>query len=116
MTNESTPNYPAHWSDAAVDAFETVLDQRRDLAGAEYAALEQAAELISSADLLEAAARAEPLTKGSTGQTTVNPGIVEARLARTAAASILARLVPATSGAKTSSQRARDAARQRWSK
>lgn len=113
---EAAPNYPAHWSPSAVDAFENVLDQRRDLAGAEYAALEQSAELISSADLLEEATRAEPLTKGSTGQVVVNPGIIEARLARTAAASILARLVPATSGAKTSSQRARDAARSRWSK
>lgn len=107
---------PGHWTQAAQDAFLNVTEERKDLDGAELASLEQAAELITSADLLDEAARAEGLlVKGSTRQTVVNPGVVEARLARTAASAILARLVGSRSGAKTSSQRARDAARARWS-
>lgn len=107
---------PSHWSPSARDAHDNVLDQRPDLAGAEYASLEQACGLIATADLLEDAVRAEPIVKGSTGQAVVNPGLTEARLARTAAAAILARLVPPTAGAKTNSQRGRDAARARYSK
>jgi hypothetical protein len=109
-------DYPAHWTDGARDTFDNVLEQRPDLAGAEYVALEQAAELICTADRLDAATRETPLTTGSTGQVTVNPGIVEARLARTAAAGILARLTAPAAGARTNSQRGRDAARARWAK
>lgn len=107
---------PEHWTDGAKDTFENVLDERPDLSGADFASLDQACALISSADLLEEAARdAGPLVKGSTGQLTVNPGLTEARLARTAAASILGRLgVPSKSGAKTNSQRGREAANARW--
>lgn len=107
---------PAHWTPGARDTYQNVLDQRADLAGAEYAALEQAVELIASADALETAVREHgTMVKGSTGQLVVNPAAVEARLARTAAAQILARLVPAGAGARTNSQRGRDAARARWS-
>ncbi|MCB5282727.1 MULTISPECIES: hypothetical protein [unclassified Arthrobacter] len=53
--------------------------------------------------------------KGSAGQLTVNPGLTEARLARTAAAQILGRRgVPSKSAAKTNSQRSREAANARW--
>jgi hypothetical protein len=108
---------PDHWSSGAQDTYENVLAQRPDLAGAEYSALEQAVELITAADALDAAARAAGMiATGSTGQVVVHPAAIEARLARTAAAQILARLVPAGTGAQTNSQRGRAAARARWSK
>jgi hypothetical protein len=106
---------PADWTDSARDLFHEVLEQRPDLAGAELGSLEQACALTSAAERLEAVALAAGMfAKGSTGQIVVHPAVVEARLARTAAAAILGRLVPATTGAKTSSQRAREAARARW--
>lgn len=108
---------PSHWSKAALDAWHNILDERPELSGAEYAALEQAVELITAADLLDAAARETgPLVKGSTGQLVTNPALVEARQARTAAATILARLATPSAGAKTNSQRGREAARARWTK
>ncbi|MEV7648019.1 hypothetical protein [Arthrobacter sp. NPDC089319] len=108
---------PQHWTNAARDTWDNVLDERPDLAGAELSALEQACNLIAAADNLDGVAReASYVAQGSQGQTIVHPATVEARLARTAAAQILARLVAATSGAKTPSQRGRDAARARWSK
>ena len=48
---------PSHWSSGACDAWDNVLEERPDLSGAEYAALEQAVELISATDVLDAAAR-----------------------------------------------------------
>lgn len=116
MTAPSEQMHPAHWSPSAKDTWDNVLEERPDLAGAEYAALEQAAALISCADLLDAAARESgPLIGGSTGQLVTNPALVEARQARTAAATILARLTRPSAGAKTNSQRGREAARVRWS-
>jgi hypothetical protein len=109
-----SPDYPEHWSAPARDTYDAVLEQRPDLAGAEFSALVQAGDLITSADGLDAAARQDGmLARGSTGQVVVHPALVEARLARTAASAILARLVPATAGPKTASQRGRDAARAR---
>ncbi|MBO3095848.1 hypothetical protein [Cellulomonas dongxiuzhuiae] len=116
MTTDDQP-YPDHWSAAARDAVEEVLEVRGDLAGADLAALTQVADLITAADALASAARADGYTTaGSTGQTVVHPAIIEARLARTAAASILARLASpsAGTGAMTSTARARTAARARW--
>lgn len=112
-----SPSHPLHWSPSARDAWDNVLEERPGLSGAEYAALEQAVELIAVADLLDAAARESgPLVLGSTGQLVTNPALVEARQARTGAATILARLASPTAGAKTNSQRGREAARARWSK
>ncbi|GAA4053472.1 hypothetical protein [Agromyces indicus] len=107
---------PEGWTESARDLFHEVLDERPELAGAELGALEQACALASAAERLdEVALAAGMIAKGSTGQTIVHPAVVEARLARTAAAAILARLVPAGgAGARTNSQRARDAARARW--
>ena len=108
---------PTHWIDGAKDTYANVLDERPELSGADFAGLEQAAELITSADLLDEAARESgPLVYCSSGQLVTNPAIVEARQARTAAAAILARLSLPSAGAKTNAQRARTAARARWSK
>ncbi|MBT2499789.1 hypothetical protein J7E25_11855 [Agromyces sp. ISL-38] len=116
MSESDALPLPEHWSAGARDAFSTVIDQRPDLSGADFAALEQAAELIASADALDAAARERGVTStGSQGQLVVSPLVVEARLARSAAATILARLVAPTAGAKTNTQRAREAAKIRWS-
>lgn len=116
-TDDAAQDLPEHWSQGAQDTYLNVLEQRPDLAGAEYAALEQAVELITAADALDVAARAAGMVAtGSTGQVVVHPAAIEARLARTAAAQILARLAPAGAGAKTNSQRGRDAARARWSR
>lgn len=88
------PTHEEHWTRAAVDAVETVLAARPDLAGAEFAMLDQVAELISTADDLTTAARARLTATGSTGQLTVSPLIVEARLNRTAAGALLSKLSP----------------------
>ncbi|WP_159619879.1 hypothetical protein [Arthrobacter zhaoguopingii] len=115
---EAPPDWdiPEDWTAGARDAFLNVVEQRPDLSGAELAGLEQAAALISIAEKLDEAAQgAGLLVLGSTKQLVVNPGVIEARLARTSAASILARLVPVSAGAKTNSQRGREAARARYS-
>ena len=118
-TDTAAGTMPAHWSPAARDAVDEVLDVRADLSGADLAALSQAAELITAADGLDEVAReAGYVSTGSTGQVIAHPAAVEARLSRTAAATILARLaVPGSaSGALTSSQRGRAAAAARWSR
>ncbi len=108
---------PDHWTDNARALFGDVIEQRPDLAGANLGELEHAASLTSAADLLDEAARAAGMVAtGSMGQTVVHPAAVEARLSRTAAAQILGRLSVPSTGAKTTSQRNRDAARARWSK
>jgi hypothetical protein len=121
MTDDTTPRdaweLPTGWTTAARDLFFEVLEQRPDLAGAEVASLEQAAALTSSADRLETVALAAGMVStGSTGQAVVHPAVVEARMARTAAAAILARLVLPIVGTKTPSQRGREAANARWSR
>jgi hypothetical protein len=91
MTTEN--DYPEHWSSGAVDTVETVLAARPDLAGAEFSALCQAAELISSADALDEVARRDNFVATTAkGQPARHPALAEARLARSAAATILGRL------------------------
>ncbi|SEJ45292.1 hypothetical protein [Demequina mangrovi] len=105
---------PDDWTPEARDVFLGVLDERPDLAGAELSSLSQAAALVSSADRLDEAARAAGyVSTGSMGQPVVHPASVESRLARTAAATILARL--AASGPASRTAKARGAARTRWS-
>jgi hypothetical protein len=106
---------PESWTPGARDLFLGVIEQRPELAGAELASLEQAAALHSAADRLdEVALAAGMIATGSTGQIIAHPAAVEGRLARTAVAQILARLVAPSAGAKTNSQRGREAARARW--
>jgi|GEM_PF-2947269 len=107
---------PESWTPSARDLFASVLEVRADLSGPDLGALEHACSLTSAAERLdEVALSAGMISTGSTGQTVVHPAVVEARLARTAAAAILARLAP-TSGAhrQTASERGRAAARARW--
>ena len=105
---------PADWTDTARDLFAEVLAERPDLGGADLGALQHAAALTSAADRLDEVARAAGyVSSGSTGQPTVHPAVVESRLARTAAASILNRLSPTTTARNT--ERATRAARARWS-
>lgn len=92
----TSPTYPDHWTTAARDAVASVLTARPELDGAEAAMLGEAAELITIADELAAAARTNGLLdKGSTGQTVVAAAVIEARLARSAAGALLAKLIPA---------------------
>lgn len=107
---------PDDWTDAARDLFAEVLSQRPDLSGVDLGAAQHACALTSAADRLDAVALAAGMiSTGSTGQTVVHPAVVEARLARTAAATILARLTPPSSGHRqTASERGRAAARARW--
>lgn len=107
---------PAEWTD---NARETFLGVSEELGGAMTAAqsgaLWHAAALESAADRLDAvAAEAGYVSRGSTGQVVAHPAAVEARLARTSAAQILGRLAPAATGSPT--ERARRAARARWSR
>lgn len=121
--DETSPNTPAdafhlpeEWSEAARDAFREVLQARPELAGAEVAALECACELITTAGALDAVAKAaDYVATGSQDQEVLHPAVAEARLSRTAAASILARLVAVATGpTMTNSQRGTMAARARW--
>lgn len=105
---------PDHWTGSARETFAEVLTERPDLSGADLGALEQACHLIATAEALDAVARAAGyVATGSTGQVVAHPATVEARLARTSTATILARLSPAV--ASNRSIRARAAARARWS-
>lgn len=116
MTSDTLEGWtlPADWTPGARDLFAEVIAQSPDLAGAELGSLESACSLISAADRLGEVARAEGMTAtGSTGQTVVHPAVVEERLARTAAATILSRLAPSRSERFTA--RARTAARVRHS-
>lgn len=118
MTTEAAPaalaewDLPDHWTPSVRDLFAEVLDERPDLSGADLASLEQACELATAADALGEVARAAGyVTTGSTGQVVAHPAQVEARLARTAAAAVLARLAP--SRAVKFTERSRRAARTR---
>lgn len=117
---EHDPDFdlPDTWTQAARDLFAEVLSVRPDLSGADLGSLEHACSLTSAAERLdEVALAAGMISTGSTGQTVVHPAVAEARLARTAAAQILARLVPAEHSPRmTDSERARYAAQQRWRK
>lgn len=105
---------PDDWTPAARDLFAEVLDERPDVSGADLGALIHACSLTSAAERLDTVARAAGMVAtGSTGQVIVHPAVVEARLARTAASTILARLSPTR--AEHATARARRAARARWS-
>ena len=105
---------PEDWTDTARDLFAEVLRERPDLSGADLGALEHAAALTSAAERLDAVALAAGMvSKGSTGQTVVHPAVIEARLARSSAATILARLAPTQAERRTA--QARRAARTRYS-
>lgn len=110
--------YPAHWSEAARDAVEHVLEARPGLVGAEFAALTEAANLISTADGLDVVARESSyMSVGSAGQPVVHPAVTASTTARAAAATILARLTVAAGPAaapSTASSRAQRAATARW--
>ncbi len=96
----SAPAHPAHWPTPVVDTFDSVLAETPDLSGAAFASLVEACELLTqSYALADVAASAGYVATGSTGQTVVHPATVESRLAREAAARILARLIaPTTRG------------------
>lgn len=120
MTTEPTaPNpdewdLPASWTQGARDLFAEVLEQSPDLSGAGLGSLETACSLVAAAERLDdVALAAGMLATGSTGQVIVHPAVVEARLARTAAASILARLVPDDPGSFRARQRAAAQSRNR---
>jgi hypothetical protein len=105
---------PAHWTPAARDAVASVLELQPELAGSDLAQLEQAAELITAADMAAEVARAAGmLATGSMGQTVAHPLVAEARQARAAAASILSRLALPPEK-KSATERARFAASSRW--
>lgn len=110
--SDNPHDLPADWSAGACDLVGEVLDERADLAGADLAALWQVGSLVTAADALDAVARAAGyVSTGSTGQTITHPAAVESRLARTAAAGILARLSPSAGASRTT--HARRAARAR---
>lgn len=104
---------PPNWTESARDLFAQVLAQRPGLCGADLGSLEHACALTSAAERLDTVALAGgTIAAGSTGRTVVHPAVVEARLARTLAATILARLAPSQAEGRT--EQARRAARTRW--
>lgn len=106
---------PEWWTSAARDLFAEVLQERPEIAGADLGALESACGLVSNADRLGEIARgAGMIAQGSTGQTVVHPAVIEERLTRASAATILARLAPAR--AARFADRALTAARARHSR
>ena len=106
---------PADWTESARETFREVLTARPDVAGPELSALEHACQLQTVADKLDAVARdAAFMATGSQGQEILHPAVTEARLSRTAAAQILARLTVTSGRVQSSSERARSAARARW--
>ncbi len=119
LPDEDAYDFPEHWTEAARDAFLVVMEARPNLAGAEYAALAEAANLISTADGLDVVAReAAFMSLGSSGQPVLHPAVAASTTARAAAATILARLtvsaVPLS--ATPSASRASRAATARWSR
>lgn len=110
-------DFPDHWTPAARDAFEVVMDARPALGGAEFAALTEAANLITTADALDAVARAAAyMSTGAAGQPVLHPAVSAATTARTAAATVLARLTVSAGPATTTpaASRATRAATARW--
>jgi hypothetical protein len=88
--------HPPHWPDVVRDVFDDALAVSPDLAGPAFSSLVESCELLATAYALDkVAAGAGYVSTGSTGQTIVHPATVEARLTRTEAAKILARLIPA---------------------
>ncbi len=114
------PALPESWTASARETFEAVSEECGDsLSSAELAELYHACFLESTAERLDrVAADAGMVARGSTGQTILHPAVTEARLSRTAAAAILARLHrPSAAPAPTAaSERGRRAAAARWSR
>lgn len=119
MTTTATASafdFPDHWSPAAREAVEEVLDARPDLSGADVASLEQAAELVTLADALAAVARAAGyVSTGDAGQQTTHRAVTEARQARAQAAAIFGRLGDSTASTDRSAA-GRALARKRWAR
>ncbi|WP_349426860.1 hypothetical protein [Microbacterium sp. LWS13-1.2] len=94
-------DHPSHWPEAVVDTYDGTLDLLPELAGPAFASLVEACELLATAYALDEVATAAGHTStGSMGQVVLHPAVTEARLVRTAAASILSKLVPPTSRAQ----------------
>lgn len=103
---------PAHWPARARDTFAEVIDETPDLTGAALSTLFAACDLLATAEALDEVARAAGyVATGAAGHVVTHPATVEARLAVTAAATILHRLRP-DAGAKRE-VKARRAARAR---
>jgi hypothetical protein len=112
MTDTPEDGLPATWTSGARDTFAAVTAERNDLSAAELSALYHACALESAAERHDEVALADGMVaRGSTGQPIAHPSAVEARLARTAAAAILSRLV---THRRMSSQRTQKAAYERW--
>lgn len=108
---------PEHWGDEARDAFAEVVAHCPDIEGPDLNSALQACEMVDTATRLDRVARAANyMTRGSAGQDVLHPAATEARLNRTAASAIFARLNSISHGAMTASDRARLAARARWSR
>ncbi|MGN6242958.1 MAG: hypothetical protein ACTHLH_06965 [Solirubrobacterales bacterium] len=107
---------PSEWTENARETFLGVSEELGDsMTAAQSGSLWHACALETAADRLDAvAAEAGYVSRGSTGQIVAHPAAVEARLARTSAATILGRLTPAAPGSQT--ERSRRAARARWSR
>ncbi|MRX42346.1 hypothetical protein [Agromyces kandeliae] len=87
--------YPPLWTQGAIDLYEEAIEERPDLKGLAHAALVQVCDLVAVADRGDAIALADGfVATGSAGQPIAHPSLVEARLARSSALTILARLVP----------------------
>lgn len=104
-THEDDLTLPDHFSGEARDLVEGFLDDLDDdveVDALTWGALIQAGELISTADRLDAVARAvDYMIEGSQGQQVLHPALQEARQARSTAASTLARLRPKDPGGST---------------
>jgi hypothetical protein len=108
--SDSDTTYPPGWGQHSIDTYEAVLAEVPGLAGAGHSALVTACDMLGDAErLADLAAEAGMLSTGAAGQIVTHPAAIEARLARTAAAGILARLAPAKATTKQA------AASQRWS-
>ncbi|WP_309102501.1 hypothetical protein [Microbacterium sp.] len=91
-------HYPDHWPTATIDTYDSVMAESPELSGAAYQSLVEACELLAVAYSLDAVAKAANyVSKGSMGQDVLHPAVAEARLSRTEAARILARLIGPTS-------------------
>lgn len=116
---------PEHFTDEARDLVEGFLDDLDDDAEVDaltWGALIQAGTLISTADRLDAVARAaDYMIEGSQGQQVLHPALQEARQARSTAAATITRLRPKNPGGATkfsggAGGTAAAAAAARWSK
>lgn len=104
--------------------FRTVVESTyADLTPAENVLLDQAVRILDVVAVLDAAAAAEPIVKGSAGQPIPHPAYAEARLQRRELARTLDQLgLPDPAGASEAApsspavRRARKAAESRWAR